>query len=515
MPLIILNKSFNEELNPQNISHIMRALYMLPEPEVIPMEEANVSANEAVICLQREMLYIDSASPKKGLEEKKYAGTKLLNTCVLLYLYSNSDHLLVHIDHLKPDLNESLQRFKNKDDLKAILVGGNPYDHSSQHTIQNSLNALLELCKKSGVTITLVSQKLLERNITIDSDKYGMCYSLLIEKANLLTQQFFDTNLDVDRFPPQQSIAGFKEIKFDKPGCNIQLANIILTLNPTHGNTHEHHEIKMRIDGWIRKFIHNIDIFYQCLDGLFSPKGFETLHRICTWLSLYPQIRLSEPAFDLITKKIVIMPAHIYCANESARVLRCLLGLEADKKSYVYCISDAGQNYQPKLGVDFIEALNKHIPEAANGKLTEDELLMKLGHSDRDDLLLIFHRANREINKTPTTFTFFHPRNISDIGYREGHTTSFGLQTLNHLTEKEFVLKIRSLSGIADAILTCSNNDEVLSIQACLDAYKIDHINIGEKTICVPAINLDLVRNQIQAAKNEWCISIKREVKRP
>lgn len=501
--LIINNKKFSEPATAALVDAMLIELHRLPEPKVILMEEANVKDEEVVICMQREMLYIDFINPQDGNNQKRYAGTKHLNTCVLAYVYSDSDNLLVHIDNTQPDLKEPLQKFKNKNDLKVILIGANPKDLLSKGNVINTLINLLNVCTNLNISMTIASQKLFERNLLLDEDKYGYVYSTLMDKANLIVRKYFKTPFAKNRFPVAEKINELKHGKVGKLLCNEKLASRIILAQWIYSENKDGQTFKAEIDNWIKTFAPNVETFYQHFDTLFSPRGFQILNYMHNIVQFYASVRLTYCAFDLVTKVVSILPRLIYTPNEAARILNH--ESEGSSNPYFYSVSNIGRDFVPKMSPMFYAKCRKMLNLITNDTISEEDFIQEFGiGKHRKDLIPTLYEFILQVaKKSPVSFTFFPPRTVQDMNYREDKEPhdSTALNKLNLLTNQKFILKFRSESRVVDALLTCTTHAELVNIQQQLTNFQVENTVLRDNTICVPGMNLSYTRDQITAAQ--------------
>ena len=151
MGLIINGVIFQGEPTEATIKDMLDALNKIPQPEVIPIEKANVQQDEVVLAFQREILLIDlSDQASEVLTKRRLAGTKQLVTCVMICIFNKDKFLLVHLDATDIDLSVRLQQFKDTKNLKVMLLGaGSAMENqrSSQLAINNAKLSLRSLMK--------------------------------------------------------------------------------------------------------------------------------------------------------------------------------------------------------------------------------------------------------------------------------------------------------------------------------------------------------------------------------
>ena len=96
--LIIKRKKFSGKLTSEILSTMVSLIKQLPEPTILSHERIITKADETVLCLQREVAYLDEFN---FLSNINYIGTQKLDSCIFLYVYSETDHLVMHVDEKK------------------------------------------------------------------------------------------------------------------------------------------------------------------------------------------------------------------------------------------------------------------------------------------------------------------------------------------------------------------------------------------------------------------------------
>lgn len=116
MGLIINKILYRAPLNRSLFDALLDALNTLPNPELVPMEIANIKQGQLPLFMQREMLYIDRTNPR---HTTRYVGTKSVDSCVIAYFYNDIEHLTIHFDHkFDVDLAPVLAKLHDKQNLK-------------------------------------------------------------------------------------------------------------------------------------------------------------------------------------------------------------------------------------------------------------------------------------------------------------------------------------------------------------------------------------------------------------
>jgi len=166
MPVIVQGQALTA------LSDIINAIRNLPEPHVVALDDLEVNPNETVLCLQREAAYVDA---NNQCNQIRYLGTKWLHTCILIYIHTEIDHLIIHVDGTQYiDLAPMLSRFNYQNTVKVSLIGGLSKYSLSLWQLENIVVALLRITNQFSMNITIETQKLIERNIFREEDQAGL-----------------------------------------------------------------------------------------------------------------------------------------------------------------------------------------------------------------------------------------------------------------------------------------------------------------------------------------------------
>lgn len=161
----------------------------VPLPTIDKHESIHLSSVDAIICMQREIVHYISTNAKKPI---KYIGTKLLHDCILAYIYSDQDHVAIHIDPFgRLDLISIFAKFASLKNIEVIIIGGNnlKYAHITQLNLTSLVRALYEAAQFHNIEINIVAQQLLEKNILTEKDKYNFTFNVLINILDILCRQ--------------------------------------------------------------------------------------------------------------------------------------------------------------------------------------------------------------------------------------------------------------------------------------------------------------------------------------
>lgn len=193
MPIIINRKLFKDRLSDQAMSEMIERVKKLPEPEISSDEMLVCNKHEIGLCLQRESFYLDQYYAPS---EIKYVGSKNVIGCIVAYIHSETDHLIIHFDNTNNiNLTDLIKRFNSKHDIKVSLVGGIPSKQSEQ-TLNNIVKNIFEAAKTLAINIEITHQKLIENNKFSSEDKPAFILNKIIEKADITFRRLYNRPLN-------------------------------------------------------------------------------------------------------------------------------------------------------------------------------------------------------------------------------------------------------------------------------------------------------------------------------
>ena len=199
---IINGKKFSGELTFVMLDEILSEIKKLPKPVVGSMS-SSITEENTVLCLQREVAYVDLKNP---LNHKiQYVGSKGVHDCIVAYLSTETDHLVVHVDRIKYDmeLKERLKQFTEKKKMQLSLAGGSPDPHTasqSYETLKFFLISLYRCAEELEIEIKIANQKLIENNESTDDAKYQFIYDFILRQTDILSRQVYGVSFSSDEF---------------------------------------------------------------------------------------------------------------------------------------------------------------------------------------------------------------------------------------------------------------------------------------------------------------------------
>lgn len=368
-----------------NIPDIIKKIKSLPEPEIVSLDSSPLpNTHNTVLGLQREKVYANSS---KSGSKIQYIGSKNVTSCILAYFYSETKHVVVHIDHTQDlDLSVILSKFNRKEKIKVTLIGGNPNPNGlepSNNNLYITVVALLWAVQKLQLTITMVSQKLIEKNNFTQACKYQLVYDHIYYKADMLFRQLYDEPLPDDAFKSctANDLRTKKHIKHI-----LELAHI----NQLLGCAQELYDDSfisqqnLQAISEIKKFLLNTlkmnkDNFMTELEGMFSIEGFNLMDKaLIEHTDVYKTSMLRHFVFDLHTKKIHVINENMKTPNANIRFL-----LKLDQK-LKYFISYDEQWMKCELSKEFLETCSSIISTIKNNTGDSNKIATTFGISPSD-----------------------------------------------------------------------------------------------------------------------------------
>lgn len=393
--LLIGGVAFFGAANDTIVCNMLDALNATPEPEIIPLEKFNLTNNNCHIFLQAEKLHFSHSPELITNNLKRFIGTKLVSSCVVIYLFNEHENFFIHMDNVSFDLSQEIKSYKNNQKFRAIIVGAGAnlsvetgYEEFTQASLNNvmtTLTMLLNTVNRLGIEIEIVAQKVLVHNKFEQIDKYQFHYDLIIEKAQILAKQYFRSEFPVHEFAPSVKIPQFRSNDKAKPDQDFVL--FLYFSSFLYDKTSKH--IKDSLDNYFAKNIKSMKDFKQRIDELFSAAGFTQLDRMNS--KYYPGFSLYHFAFDTQTKVIHIIPAYISTPNEEARAIASSVSIFR-RSGYADAYEESTGKYRnPTLYPHFLAECKKLQPLLSTNSLTKEEFIKRL-EIEYDDNYHIYYK---------------------------------------------------------------------------------------------------------------------------
>lgn len=401
--LLLLDKenmslSVNGIIYEKNSLELINRIKQLPQPEIDTTEELICQNNEIGLCLQREALYIDQRLANNQIS---YLGSKNVVSCILLYLYSQSDHLIIHFDNTgNIDLTALLNNFKNLNQLQAILIGGIP-NTISENTLNTIVAQLLKSSEQININITISYQKLIEDNLFEPDDNYQFLFDLLAEKTALVSMHFFNKLLN-HKMVFKKALSDFQTRLASLPSSARLLIETLLSASEFYDLTDE-----KRINSLHNQFrqTFNETLFLEVLDSLFSIQGFALLTEIYERDNVYNRTKLTNFVFNINTKKIVIISPYYALPFEERRNLSLYT---QPLRPYLMCYDDNFDCYTPpRLDDHFIKKCERIAPILQGKHFINKQLITaSLGLNLKKDQIKFLFRFIKLLNAIQQRLSF-------------------------------------------------------------------------------------------------------------
>lgn len=504
--LIINGKIFTGKLTAEKHKQIVIEILKLRQPKVLAMDKVKIEEKDITIVLQREIGIINQLAT---LESPEYLGSKHFNECILVYLHTETDHAIVHVDkHVKPDFFSVIQQFNDQENISICLAGG--IVGQSEEILKNIIESLC-IASERNIRITINSQKIMRNNQ--QTDPYQQIYDNVRTKANVLYRHLYNETLD-KKFLDSKKIS---EFYVDKPINDDELRKMVTALCGINLNP-----CKMKIT---LPFISSLDkkYFLELLDGVFSQTGFYYCDLTFTKNGLYDQITLKNFAIHLKTGNIHIIPDDISTPNQYGRLLALT---DAHAPSHFFCAynNKNGEYSKPTYSLIFANHLNT-LKSMISSPVFHISHLFDL--FNRIDTALCAHYMHlylvNEANITNGCNKSFHSYKkyflIHSHENLEMITKNINqhLNVLNKITGGKFEAKKRKNPEYTiDTFLLCNSEKHSDEICKKINAQGIHSIQIEDNNnfyVCVPAINVKKYSDRIINVYNKFFTNLKNNMR--
>lgn len=345
------------------IQQIFNKIKSLPEPKIVSLESSPlVKEDETVLCLQHEIAYVNSSNHESKIG---YIGSKNLASCILVYIYTESNHAVIHVDNSENlDLLEILSKFNAKEKIMATLTGGDPNNlKASNSSLYIIVTALFRASAKLNATITIANQKLIEKNRFTEKCKYQFVFDTIYYKADILYRQFFNEALPDTDFKNCKA-DNLKSEKTTSTFLDLLLINKMLIAAEEFYDPLSDSETNSRLISKFKGLYFDKNNFIKDIKAMFSIEGFELMDKEFTNFNTYANSGLRNFVFDIQTKEIYIINKNMKTPNENIRQLLIFEPQHQTRqnKTYFKCYDE--QWMKCELSKDFIKickAINDNI----------------------------------------------------------------------------------------------------------------------------------------------------------
>lgn len=494
MPVIILNKSYRGVLSTQVLEEMCLAVKALPEPKISSASNENINPEEALLCLQQEAIYVDQFT-NRG--EIKYMGSKYVYECILVYIHSETDHLLVHVDITRVlDFTNYIKNFNYKNKLIVTLVGGAP-DQQSEENLRLIVRALNEAAEKLDIAITIESQKIIENNRFTENDKYDFIFDKTLKKIDIICRQFFNKPLDRNRLQHRTALDFKTRSVKDKISQQLLMLVTAMYSQVTELYDKKTYEKVNFMFNVFRQQVPTEQQFMELADLTFSQECFALQDMGFTMSKKYNPSSLCSFVFNLESHVV----HRISICTETPREVNRIISL-ADRfqppRYHLFYNGRQNQYVFPPISEKFIEGC-LNIKSTMRGNIVDRQHIAKtLGVECVEILNFLGKYINSLDEKKKSTFdsqvAFFSSKKLFCHSLRMIEKTQ-NLITLNQITGRQFLAVLRDFPEYTvDAIYYCDSEDKCDVLKSELKSKGIFSVaaKISDNIycICVPAINV-------------------------
>ena len=482
------DKAWSGELTPVKQNTIKAKIKTLGQPLVYPMNEVKIRSDDVVLCMQQEAAVIHQLAT---IESPQYLGSKYFSTCLMIYIHSETDHAILHIDenitdYLLPDL---LKGFDNTDNVEVTLLGGFP-NETSNKIYDNIIQQLFNAAKTTGINITINKQKILENNLYTDKDKLQAIYDYIAYKSRILYKNRFQEEPDRE-FLHDIKISDFdRRISIKNLEMLTAMIDFLTVIDSVMDNSSkQRYEI---LSGYFDIKVTNKRIFTRLLNEFISKEGMDLFLRTLNPGHKIRTVEATNYVIDLKTGNLHLIPCTLYTPNEMTRVLRSVDCLPSSGCTIIYD-NTKSINYTVKTNDEFIDRCKKIV---TNSLFIDKQIFLKILNNETLQHLFRYNQA-KAYKCQPVSSAFFKSDKIMYEIFLPQEVESLSitavLARLKEITGKEFSAKQRRHPEYSvDALLFCKDKKEVDKIIQNLDERKIYSNNIiisNRNYVCVPAIN--------------------------
>lgn len=341
---------------------------LLEKTTLVESEGKDFKADEAIICLQQEyVLYHPGDIKQQAVENKseskstiKYIGTKNVDSCIFVYIYSPEDAFAIHCDcYTKPlDFLPLIQKFRNKKELGAIIIGSNSKSTISFKIIEYVFSELIKIAADFKIEIP-ISGCLLAQNDARESDKAHFIFDKLIEKAKVLHRCLYGQGLDIDSL--DISVKDFKKVSESNDYTFLKLLHSVEVF---------HTPASLEFLSRFPDLASDNSLFYAYLKDAISLKGFMLFNQLYLMNNKFNDTHFNHFVIDILSKQIKKIPYHTFTHSE---VLRAVKLLDILNTQYRPCFEE-GQYKIPTLSKKLQDKIAKFVTCDPIRKLDKEQI---------------------------------------------------------------------------------------------------------------------------------------------
>jgi hypothetical protein len=180
---------------------LAKEITSLPKAKVVSAQGAQgLPEDELGLCLQRERLSIDLLNPTSKI---RYIGSKDVYTCIVLYLYTETRHSVIHVDRYDVDMGlaQVLKQFATEKNVKAMLIGGTPESFEVPHQesasiLERIIKQLFAAAELHHLTIHFEQQFVLNSNRTDAATFHYALFDDVVRLSRYICHRYFDQNVE-------------------------------------------------------------------------------------------------------------------------------------------------------------------------------------------------------------------------------------------------------------------------------------------------------------------------------
>lgn len=494
--MIILKTRFDGDLTPLMLEKMIGEIKKLPEPTVKPISILGFKPEETALCLQREAIYFDEFNLQNPI---KYMGSKYVAECILVYIHSETDHLVVHVDDTSElSFTSYIKRFNYPKSIKVTLAGGFP-GKISEGNLRRIVGALYTAEKELQIEITIEAQKILESNQSTLEERYDFVFDILMRKIELIGRQFFNSRIDPFTFKKSP-----RDLKSTSVKGKID-QSVLLVMASMFSQAVESYDAAKAptlkfLFGEFKRCVPTVTDFLKFAEFMFSQEAFELLNVGYTANNMYNQSSLYSFVFDIRDASIYRISSHTKTPYEIMRTM-VLIDSNQPKRYLFHYDGRTDKYYFPTMSEQFIEKCLHYRKLITDNFADRSQLPRLFGAPISVEYLNVVTKYARMIDENNikkinlySSLLFFRI-DIDRERYVEGTIQHPQLEQLKQLTGYAFVARQRKYPAYTvDAIYMCGSKQETDSINKELSDRGI--ISSVERfaeqgfAVCVPAINV-------------------------
>lgn len=509
----------NKPNSDEEYDRLISLIQQLPSPKVIEHfdQGGKIDPKKTILCFQHEMAYLDSYH----VTEARYIGSKSVHDCVLLYLYTESDHCVLHVDidspiELLPSLFKILRKFNDLNlndknclnELHVSLAGG----HSSLDSKRNVINILRSLFSVmadfENLNIIFDTQLVMNSNHVTEESRLRKCYDLLIQKLRIIShavniplreeilQNLSPKNLqqDIDNNIASNQIGIRGAILND---LALMFWNAKACYDPNDEVSKKEYEL---FNYYLEKLqIKNESHLLQLIKFMFNKQFYEKIR----W-GVDSGSYLSNFVFDIRTGNIITIPNDFKSTFETEREVAFYTnGYEPRMNTYFLCYDGKSNDYiNPNMKSSItlkLESLHPTVDkkpcmdfslmrEMCVFPLSDNHVNSFFRYSQLDNKSTSNNNENNNFFKSP--YQTYVQENYLD---RKDEISCQNLNLLKTINNKFFAKMRQFPEYTVDAMLPCDSLSEGKRMQQCLESHNIPVrlLRFNDKNvICVPGINI-------------------------